>query len=202
MSQMKKILLTKLRDRKTPLLEFRSAALELADLLAAEAAAVVPSKRAIVETPLSSAEGAIAQGRVVLVSILRAGLTLLPAFLKLFPDAPIGFFGIKRDEKTAEPHLYYENLPALLPTDHVFLLDPMIATGGSSILALEKIIPRVSLNQITLVGVISATPGILNLKKRFPVVRVIVAAEDPELNTSSFIVPGLGDYGDRFFGTN
>ena len=127
---------------------------------------------------------------------------LLPAFIKLFPDAPIGFFGIRRDEKTAEPHLYYENIPELTPNDHLFLLDPMIATGGSSLLALEKLWPRLSPNQITLVGIISATPGILKIKKRFPVLRIIVAAEDPELNASSYIVPGLGDFGDRFFGTN
>jgi uracil phosphoribosyltransferase len=200
--QMKEILLTKLRDRKTPLLEFRSAALEMADLLAAEAASNVPSKRAIIETPLSSAAGALSQGRIILVSILRAGLALLPAFLKLFPEAPIGFFGIRRDEKTAKPHLYYENIPPLQPSDRLFLLDPMIATAGSSLLALERLSTRLSPNQITLVGIISATPGIVNLKKRFPVVRVIVAAEDPELNAQAYIVPGLGDFGDRFFGTS
>ena len=198
---MKDVYLSKLRDKKTSLPEFRIAAFELADLLAAEATTRVPSKRAIIETPLSSAEGATAQGRVVLIAILRSGLILLPAFIKLFPDAPIGFFGIRRDEKTAEPHLYYENIPELTPNDHLFLLDPMIATGGSSLLALEKLWPRLSPNQITLVGVIAATPGILNIKKRFPVLRIIVAAEDPELNASSYIVPGLGDFGDRFFGT-
>lgn len=198
---MKDILLTKLRDRSTPLLEFRAAALEIAHLLAAEAAANLPSKRAIVETPLSSAAGAKAEGRVVLVSILRAGLALLPAFLQLFPDAPIGFFGMKRDEKTAQPALYYENIPPLEPTDQLFLLDPMLATAGSTLLALEKLVPRLSPNHITLVTVIASTPGLLNLKKRFPVVRVLTAAEDPELDTHSFIVPGLGDFGDRFFGT-
>ena len=198
---MKETLLTKLRDKKTSLKEFRAVAFELADLIAAEAVLEVPTKRAIVETSLSSAAGAITQGRVVLVSILRTGLILLPSFLKLFPDAPIGFFGIRRDEKTAEPHLYYENIPPLLPTDHLFLLDPMIATAGSSICALEKLTSHLSPNQITLVGIISSTPGIARLKKRFPVVRVITAAEDPELNAQAFIVPGLGDFGDRFFGT-
>lgn len=197
---MKEALLTKLRDKKTPLLEFRTASLALADLLAAEAATAVPTKRVILDTPLSSAAGVVPLGRVVLISILRSGLALLPAFLKLFPDAPIGFFGIRRDEKTAEPYLYYENIPPLLPTDHVFLLDPMLATGGSSTLALEKIAARVSVNQVTLVGMLSASAGIVHIKKRFPVVRVIVAAEDPELNTQSYIVPGLGDFGDRFFG--
>ncbi len=198
---MKEALLTKLRDKKTPLLEFRTAAFELADLIAADAAAGVPTKRAIIETSLSSAAGAVTTNRIVLVSILRAGLVLLPSFLKLFPDAPIGFFGIRRDEKTAEPHLYYENIPPLLPTDHLFLLDPMIATAGSSLCALEKLTAHLSPNQITLVGIISATPGIARLKKRFPVLRIIVAAEDPELNAHAFIVPGLGDFGDRFFGT-
>jgi uracil phosphoribosyltransferase len=128
-------------------------------------------------------------------------LTLLPAFLKLFPDAPVGFFGIRRDEKTAKPILYYENIPSLQPTDHLFLLDPMIATAGSSILAIDHLKTRLSPTQITLVGIISSTPGIQLLKKHFPVVRVIAAAEDPELNPQAFIVPGLGDFGDRFFGT-
>ncbi len=198
---MKEILLTKLRDRKTPLPEFRQVTHELAELLAAEASATLPSKRSIIETTLSSTEGFTLQGRVVIVAILRAGLSLVPAFLKLFPDAPIGLFGIRRDEKTALPHLYYENIPPLQPTDHLFLLDPMIATGGSSIAALERLVPHLSPNQITLVGVISASPGIINIKKRFPVLRIITAAEDPELNAQSFIVPGLGDFGDRFFGT-
>jgi uracil phosphoribosyltransferase len=198
---LKDVILTKLRNRNTPLLEFRSAAFEMASLLAADAATVIPSKRAIIETPLSSAAGVTQQGRVVLVSILRAGLALLPAFVKLFPDALIGFLGMERDEKTAEPRLYYESIPPLLPTDHLFLLDPMIATGGSAILALEHLAPRLSLNQITLISIIASTPGLINLKKRFPVVRVITAAEDPELDAHSFIVPGLGDFGDRFFGT-
>ncbi len=198
---MKEILLTKLRDKHTSLAEFRSVAQEMAELIAAEAAKTIPSKRIRVETTLSFAEGAVPAGRVVLVSILRTGLIFLPAFLKLFPDAPIGIFGIRRDEETAKPHLYYENLPKLLPSDHIFLLDPMIATAGSSIMAIERLTSEVSPNQITLVGIISATPGITKLKSRFPTVRIITAHEDPELNAKSFIVPGLGDFGDRFFGT-
>jgi uracil phosphoribosyltransferase len=197
----KEILLTKLRDKDASCQEFRAAALELSELLAAEAALEVPTKRARVETPLSSAAGSVVSGRVVLVSILRAGLSLLPAFMKLFPSAPIGVFGIRRDEKTKEPHLYYENIPQLQPTDHLFLLDPMIATGGSAVAALEHLCLHLTPSQITLVGIISATPGVQNLKKHFPVVRLIVAAEDPELNKDAFIVPGLGDFGDRFFGT-
>lgn len=198
---MKEILLTKLRNKQTSLTEFRSVAQEMAELVAAEAAKTVPSKRVRVETTLSFAEGAVPEGRVVLVSILRTGLIFLPAFLKLFPDAPIGIFGIRRDEETAKPHLYYENLPKLLQSDHVFLLDPMIATAGSSMMAIDRLVTEISPNQITLVGVISATPGIAHLKSRYPTVRVITAHEDPELNAKSFIVPGLGDFGDRFFGT-
>jgi len=198
---MKNILLTKLRDRNSTVVEFRSAAQEMAELLAADAATCVPFKRTRVETTLASAEGAVQQGRVVLVPILRAGLSLLPAFIKLFPDAPVGLFGIRRDEETALPHLYYENLPQILPTDHIFLLDPMIGTGGSSILAIERLSAHLSPNNITLVNIICSTPGIVNLKKHFPVVRIITAVEDPELNAKAFIVPGLGDFGDRFFGT-
>ena len=198
---MKDILLTKLRNKNTSIVEFRLAAQEIAELLAAEASICVPSKRTRVETTLAYAEGALQEGRVVLVPILRAGLTLLPAFLKLFPDAPIGLFGIRRDEETALPHLYYENLPTLLPNDHLFLLDPMIGTGGSSVLALERLSSFISPNNITLVGIISSSPGISHVRKQFPVVRIITAVEDPELSPKAFIVPGLGDFGDRFFGT-
>jgi len=199
---MKDILLTKLRRQETPCEEFRAATLELAELLAADAAQCIPSKRTRVTTPLSSAAGVVPVGRVVLVAILRAGLSLLPAFMKLFPGSPIGIFGIRRDEVTKEPHLYYENIPALLPDDHIFLLDPMIATAGSVILALEHLGVHISPSQITVVGVLAATPGMQKLKHRFPVVRTLVAAEDPELDSRAFIVPGLGDFGDRFFGTD
>ncbi len=198
---MQNILLTQLRSKDTPLQQFRLAALELSDLLAAQASHHIHSKNTLVETSLGQAPGALLQGRVILIPILRSGLALLPAFLKLFPYAPIGFFGIRRDEATAKPHLYYENIPVLQPTDHLFLLDPMIATAGSSLLALNQLSTHVPPSQITLVGIIGATPGIQHLKKRFPEVRLILAAEDPELNTQAFIVPGLGDFGDRFFGT-
>lgn len=198
---MKEVLLTRLRDRKTSSEEFRATTLELAELLAAEAALSVPCKKTRVKTPLSSAAGVVPEGRTVLVSILRAGLVLLPAFMKLFPSAPIGLFGLRRDEKTQEPHLYYENIPPLLPTDHLFLLDPVIATAGSLLMALEHLVAQISPSQITVVGVLSATPGIERLKHRFPAVRIIVSGEDPQLSKDAFIVPGLGDFGDRFFGT-
>ena len=198
---MKEILLTRLRDRNTPCQEFRAAALELAELLAMEATQDISSKRARIETPLSSAAGAVLEGRVVLVSILRAGLVLLPAFIKLFPDAPIGVFGMRRDEKTKTPILYYENIPKLYPTDHLFLLDPMIATGGSLMLALEHLSVHLSPSRITAIGFLASNPGLQKVKHRFPVVRLITAAEDPELDVNAFIVPGLGDFGDRFFGT-
>jgi uracil phosphoribosyltransferase len=135
---------------------------------------------------------------VVLVPILRAGMALLPAFLALFPEAPIGFFGIKRDEKTALPHLYYEKLPSIAETDTVFLLDPMIATGGTACLAL-KLLKQKGAKEIFLFAVIGATIGMKKVEHEHPEVKMLVAAEDPELNAQKMIVPGLGDFGDRYF---
>ncbi len=196
---MRDSLLTILRNEKTPVDQFRQAAHQLADLLAAEATSFVAEAPKMVKTPLAEAEGMEALQRVILVPILRAGMALLPAFLKFFPRASIGFFGIRRDEATAKPQLYYENIPALKSTDLVFILDPMIATAGSSLLAVERLLSRGAV-QIVLVGIIGAAEGLEKLSTRHPDLDIIVAGEDPELNNKKFIVPGLGDFGDRYFG--
>jgi uracil phosphoribosyltransferase len=127
---------------------------------------------------------------------------MLPAFIELFPSAPIGFFGIRRDEKTAKPHLYYENLPKISFHDWVFLIDPMLATGGSATLALAKLKESgASLSQTMLISIVAARQGADQIRKNFPEVILITAAIDPALNDRKFIVPGLGDFGDRYFGT-
>lgn len=197
---MKNALVTILRDRNTPAEEFRQAAHQLADFLAAEAAALAIEEPKTVETAFAKVEGKKIVQRTILVPILRAGIALFPSFLKYFPQAPVGFFGIKRDEKTALPHLYYENIPKLLPTDLVFILDPMIATAGSSLLAIEHLTAQgVPPSKIVLVGIIGATEGLQKIKKAYPYLTIIIAVEDPELNAQKFIVPGLGDFGDRYF---
>jgi len=197
---MKESLLTILRDEKTTVEHFRQAAHRLADLLAAEATIFVAEEPKTVKTPLAKAEGMSVEQRVVLVPILRAGMVFVPSFLKYFSDAPLGFFGIRRDEATATPQLYYENVPPLKSTDLVFLLDPMIATGGSALLAIQHLMDK-GVSQIFLVGVLGSREGIEKIESRYPDVTIILAAEDPELDSRKFIVPGLGDFGDRYFGS-
>ena len=197
---MRESLLTVLRDEKTPVEAFRQAAHQLAALLAAEASALVTEDPKMVKTPLGQAEGASVSHRVVLVPILRAGLALLPSFLKYFPQAPIGCMGIRREEATAKPQLYYENIPALKPTDLVLILDPMIATAGSAVLAIDHLIKK-GASQMALIGILGSREGLEKIESEHPDLTLIVAAEDPELNHRKFIVPGLGDFGDRYFGS-
>ena len=200
---MKDYFLTILRDEQSKAEQFRKAADSLAQLLAAEAAQKVPLSPVQVKTPL----GILTSGnklthRVVLIPILRAGLALLPAFQKLFPSAPIGFFGIRRDEETTLPHLYYQNLPQLFPNDWIFLLDPMLATAGSACLALQKIHESHGHeSQTTLVSVLAVEEGVKKLHTQFPQTTLITAGIDPTLNGKKYIVPGIGDFGDRYFGT-
>ena len=196
---MRESLLTRLRDEKTPIEGFRQAAHQLAALLAAEASALATEEPKMVKTPLGQAEGASISQRVVLVPILRAGLILVPAFLKYFPQATIGLIGIRREEATAKPQFYYENIPDLKPTDLVFILDPMIATGGSALLAINHLIKK-GATQLALIGIVGSSEGLEKIESEYPDLTMIVAAEDPELNSRKYIVPGLGDFGDRYFG--
>jgi uracil phosphoribosyltransferase len=197
---MRESLLTLLRDEKTPVEAFRQASNQLSSLLAAEASALVTEDPKMVKTPVGQAEGASVSHRVVLVPILRAGLAMLPAFLEYFHNAPIGFIGIRREEATAKTQLYYENIPALKPTDLVLILDPMIATAGSALLAIEHLIKKGASN-LALIGMLGSREGLEKIESEHPDLTLIVAAEDPELNDRKFIVPGLGDFGDRYFGS-
>lgn len=197
---MKESLLTILRDEKTTVEHFRQAAHRLADLLAAEATTLVEEKPKTIKTPLAKTEGAFIHQRIVLVPILRAGMVLVPSFLKYFPDSPLGFYGIRRDEATAAPQLYYENVPPLKSTDLVFVLDPMIATGGTAVLALQHLKDK-GASRLILVGVLASKEGLDKIKKQHSDVTTHVAATDPELNNRKFIVPGIGDFGDRYFGS-
>ncbi len=196
---MRESLLTLLRDEKTPVEGFRQAAHQLSALLAAEASDLINEDAKTVKTPVGQAEGAYVSQRVVLVPILRAGLALLPAFLEYFPQAPIGFMGIRREEGTAKPQLYYENIPALKSTDLVFILDPMIATAGSALLTIDHLVKK-GATQLALIGMLGSREGLEKIESTYPDLTVIVAAEDPELNNRKFIVPGLGDFGNRYFG--
>jgi uracil phosphoribosyltransferase len=179
---MKEFFLSQLRNRTANTQKFRAATSGISKLMASEISDQIGCKE------------------IILIPILRAGLALLPAFQKIFEGAPIGFLGIKRDEKTALPHLYYQNLPPLSPQSHILLLDPMLATGGSANLALD-IIKKEGGVHITLVSVIAAPEGIEAVKKRHPEVLSYSVAIDEKLDPQKYIVPGLGDFGDRYFGT-
>ncbi len=200
---MKESLLTILRSSSTSQTEFRRAAGKLAELIAAEVASGITQEEILVQTPLSSAKGSKFTHKVVLVPILRAGIALLPAFMRFFDEAQVGFFGIRRDKQTAIAEQYYENIPSISPNTLVLLLDPMIATAGSSLIALESLQEKgVPLEHTMLIGLIAAAEGLAIIKKKFPAVQVKVVAVDEKLNAQKLIIPGLGDFGDRYFGTN
>jgi len=199
---MKNHFLTLLRNRSTKTPDFRSAAATLASILANEIAPQAELAPHKVTTPLGEAEGARLETPVILIPILRAGLVFLPPFLKLFPQASIGFLGIRRDEKDARPRLYYENIPEFPPQARIYLLDPMLATGGTANLALERIANRGAAPQRTLLATfLAARQGMEAVRRQHPAVAIHTAAVDPDLDPNQFIVPGLGDFGDRYFGT-
>jgi len=199
---MKETLLTILRDKKSTRSQFRRAADKLAELLAADAALHVKQESVSVETPLGKTTGARLQEQIILLPILRAGLLMLPYFMRLFEESKVGFFGIRRDEKTALPQLYYENLPPFSAHDRLFVLDPMIATGGSASLALAHLKSKgADMSKIHLIGILGAKEGLEKIRKGFPQITIDIVAEDPLLDPRKFIVPGLGDFGDRYFGT-
>lgn len=199
---MKKALLTTLRDKTTSRDDFRLATEQISMLLAGEAGIYLRRNPVKIATPLVETEGERVSEDIVVIPILRAGLAMLPAFLRYYPHAAVGFFGMRRDEVTKKPHLYYSNIPRLKPDTNVILIDPMIATGGSGILALEKVLSAgVKQENIIYVGIIAAPEGLAAISRQAPAAHFIVAARDEKLNADAFIVPGIGDFGDRYFGT-
>lgn len=199
---MKELLLTKLRDKNTGMAEFRWTAQQLAHILASETASILPKVKLPITTPLGNFDGVTLRYSVVLVPILRSGLALLPSFIEFFPNATVGCIGLKRDEVTAEAHLYYKNLPPIGKEDRIIILDPMIATGGSGTAAIKILLEHnIEEERITYAAVIAAKEGLSKINKAFPKIKIIVPAVDEKLNTHEFIVPGLGDFGDRYFGT-
>jgi len=199
---MKKVLTTILRDKLTPIDQFRYASDHLATQLAYEVASRLCKEAQTVTTPLGLSHGVKLLNSVVFIPILRAGLALLHPFLKVFPKARVGMVGMERDEETAEARLYYQKLPKIQPEDEVIILDPMLATGGSSIKVFERLTEMgVKEDKITMVCVISAPQGIERIQSKYPESHLYVVEEDEELTSNFLIYPGLGDYGDRYFGT-
>jgi uracil phosphoribosyltransferase len=189
-----------LRDERTRTPEFRQALRELALIMVAEATQAMPTTATRIRTPLAETEVEEISGPVCLVPVLRAGLGMLDGALALLPDATVGFMGLQRDEETAEPIEYYVNLPRNLEDYLVLVLDPMLATGGSLSATLSKL-KEYGAAWISCLHAVAAVPGVERLTSEHPDVNFYAAAVDPRLDENAFIVPGLGDAGDRLYGT-
>ncbi len=189
-----------LRDENTRTPEFRQAMKELALIVVAEATHSMPTNTVRVRTPLADTEVEEIAGPVCLVPVLRAGLGMLEGALALLPDATVGFMGLQRDEQTAEPVEYYVNLPRNLQEYLVLVLDPMLATGGSLSATLDKL-KEYGARWISCLHAVAAAPGVERVTGEHPDASFYTAAVDPELDDRAFIVPGLGDAGDRLYGT-
>lgn len=192
-------LLAALRDRSTPPPLFRLLAKRMALVLCLEATRAMGTVPIEVDTPLARTSGVRLARPLVAVPVLRAGLGMLEAVTELFPDVTVGYVGLERDHATFEPSLYYSKLPPL-EARSVLLLDPMLATGASASAACDSL-EKAGAENITLLSVVSAPEGIANLQKRHPEIRIFTASIDEGLNRHAYIVPGLGDFGDRLFGT-
>jgi uracil phosphoribosyltransferase len=188
-----------LRDRSTAPEEFRVLARKIITLLLYEATADLPVTHLKVQTPLTEAEAVSMDHEVVAIPVLRSGLGILGPVLELLPRVSVGYIGLERDEETAVARIYYKKLPSLegkVP----LLLDPMLATGGSAAQALDLIKEAGGRNPL-MICVVAAPEGVKVLEERHPGVKIYTAALDEGLNDRAFIVPGLGDFGDRLFGT-
>jgi uracil phosphoribosyltransferase len=192
--------LARLRDRETPCDEFRRLARRVSLLLAAEATRDLALAEATVQTPLESTVAYRISARVVAVPVLRAGLGMLDAFLELVPGAQVGYFGLERNEETAAARRYYEKVPRDLGEAVVFLLDPMLATGGSAAMAVDGLV-GLGAREVRLLSIVAAPEGVAHLASAAPDAVIFTAALDRALNDRKYILPGLGDFGDRLFGT-
>ena len=192
--------LARLRDRRTQPQEFRRLLGEIAALMIYEATRSFGVKSLKVRTPLESAPGFRLEREIVLVPVLRAGLGMLDSILQLIPHARVGFIGLKREETTLRAVFYHKSFPKNLSRFEVILIDPMLATGGSAVAALDLLVEQ-GAKYIRLVNLVAAPEGIRHVRKSYPRVPVFTAAVDRKLNNKGYILPGLGDAGDRLFGT-
>jgi uracil phosphoribosyltransferase len=190
-----------LRSRETDTMTFRSLVAELATLLTYEATRDLDVEPVAVSTPLEDTTQAKVSGKkLAVVPIFRAGLGMLDAVIGLIPVARVGFVGLYRDEEALEPVEYYAKFPADLAERDVLLLDPMLATGGSAAFACAKLKEK-GAHRITAVCLVAAPEGLARMEREHPEVQIVVAAVDRQLNDVGYILPGLGDAGDRLFGT-
>ena len=192
--------LSVMRDRDTPHGVFRQALYEASAIMAVEVARDLPLREVEIQTPLETTHGRRVRDEVTVVPVLRAGLGMVEGFLRLVPDARVGHLGIQRDHEDHAPVDYYERLPPGMPDTRVYVLDPMLATGGSAVHAVDHL-KRAGARQIELVCLVAAPEGLKALEAAHPDVLVWTAAIDRELDGNAYIRPGLGDAGDRVFGT-
>jgi uracil phosphoribosyltransferase len=192
--------LATLRDKRTTPEYFRRAATQISVLLAAEALRDLPTTDVTVETPLAPAGGRRMSTDVVVVPILRAGLGMLDAVLALVPQARVGHIGLQRNETTAIASQYYSKLPPGIDESVVLMIDPMLATGGSAVAALD-VLRLAGATRVRIACIVAAPEGVRLVEQRHPDVRVYTPVVDQFLNAQKYIVPGLGDFGDRLYGT-
>ena len=192
--------LASLRDVNTQPGRFRRLAERLSLFLAAEALQDLPTERATVATPMGDADVQRVTGDVVVVPVLRAGLGMLDAVLRLIPWARVGHIGLRRDETTAVASRYYSRLPPHMESSYVLMVDPMLATGGSAVDAIQVLLDAGACD-IRILCIVAAPEGIAAVENAHPHVRIYTPVIDQGLNDRKFIVPGLGDFGDRLYGT-
>jgi uracil phosphoribosyltransferase len=191
--------LTRLRDKRTAPQEFRRVLGEVASLMLYEATRSFRVEPVSVKTPLGPARGSQLKHEVVLVPILRAGLGMLDSILQLIPNARVGFIGLKREETTLRAIFYHKSLPPDLSQFEVILIDPMLATGGSTVAAMD-LMAELGARRVRLVNLVAAPEGIRHVQSHYPDLPIFTAAVDSKLNDRGYIMPGLGDAGDRLFG--
>ena len=193
--------LTFLRKRDAEKKEFKELVGEISTLLVYEVTKNLPLTREMVQTPLETCEMPVLAGKKpVVLAILRAGIGMVDGFLNLMPSARVAHIGLYRDEVTLEPHLYYFKIPSHSPDRQFYICDPMLATGGTAITAIDKL-KSSGVRKITFVCIIAAPEGVERVSKAHPDVPIFAVKLDRELNKDGYILPGVGDAGDRLFGT-
>ncbi|AIE87727.1 uracil phosphoribosyltransferase [Fimbriimonas ginsengisoli] len=193
-------LLASLRDERTPPQEFRQLARRLTTLLVLQATYGIRTRIDRVTTPLCETEARVLDQGLAVVPVLRAGLGMLEPIVDLFPDVAVGYIGLERHEETAVARSYYSKVPQSVEGRFTLCVDPMLATGGSAAQAIS-LIKAHGASQITMVSIVSAPEGVEKLQQAHPDVAIVTAALDEKLNDRHYIVPGLGDFGDRLYGT-
>ena len=194
--------LARLRDKNTGVKEFREVVGEIAALMCYEATRNLPTEEVEIETPVSVAKVRVLAGKkLAIVPILRAGLGMVDSIISLIPSAKIGHIGLFRDPETHLPVKYYCKMPPDISERQVFIVDPMLATGGSAVAAIDVLKKEYGCKYITLLDILAAPEGIDAVAQAHPDVDIIVTAVDEKLDAHKYIVPGLGDAGDRIFGT-